>query len=420
MKRCFVLFLCLVMLLSFGACSSPQPPVETTEETKQVDNFPYPTIHDKLTWEKINAQPSKRPDMTIQEMREACVQFMRFSKTVLWTPNAYMSFIRNSKGVQDELQKGIVYAGLPYVGLGCGNVYRMMDYIDEETGVMDMEYPSAYPKLFGNQCSNTAYWAWSRIISSVEHAYTSEITHRNGYLRIGPYTYDDSQFKYSPQYTTTMICGDNGLSTMCESYAQLHLADGLVQYLGEAGHVIMVSSEPHIEYAGGRIDPANSYITILEQSQAWTEYTGEMGDTAQVKVSIDKKVSFSKLFDDSYIPFTFAEFLGTKGIAETQCSINLSGERVEPAQLFSARVQSNFGISDIYVSLKNADGKEVYKLAVRATSAGVKELRVQQNASNAFTWGDYETLSGEYAVEVSAQLSTGERPVLYSGKTTLS
>jgi hypothetical protein len=217
-----------------------------------------------------------------------------------------------------------------------------------------------------------------------------------------------------------MICGDNGLSTMCESYAQLHLADGLVQYLGEAGHVIMVSSEPHIEYAGGRIDPANSYITILEQSQAWTEYTGEMGDTAQVKVSIDKKVSFSKLFDDSYIPFTFAEFLGTKGIAETQCSINLSGERVEPAQLFSARVQSNFGISDIYVSLKNADDKEVYKLAVRATSAGVKELRVQQNASNAFTWGDYETLSGEYAVEVSAQLSTGERPVLYSGKTTLS
>jgi len=89
---------------------------------------------------------------------------------------------------------------------------------------------------------------------------------------------------------------------------------------------------------------------------------------------------------------------------------------VDATKLFNAKVTSNFGISDIYVTLKNADGKVVYRLVTRATNAGEKQVSITRNGTNAFATGDFDKLSGEYAVEVTAQLSTGERPVLYAGK----
>ena len=412
MKKILVLLLATVLLLC--GCGAEPAPVETTVATEPADTFPYPEIRQKLTWDAINALPTKRADMTIQEMREACVAFMRFSKTVMWTPNANMEFTRNAKGDIDSMTQGVVYAGLPYVGLGTGNVYRMMDYLNPETGVMDMEMPMQNPQLFGNQCSCTTFWGWGRVINSMGEAYTANMTLLNGYLRVGPYTYPDSTIRFSEQYTTEMVCKENGLDVMCQSYAQLHLADGLVYYT-TAGHAIMVSSEPHVEYIGDKINPSASYLTILEQSQRWEEYTNEAGDTGKIKNSVDKKVTFLELYEDAYIPFTYAEFLGTKGIDETQCSINLSGDTVDGDKLLHAKVTANFGISDVYVSLQDDSGKEVYRLAVRAGSPNCRTVTMNPNGTNAFTWGDTEQLSGSYRATVTVQLSTGERPTLFEG-----
>lgn len=420
MKRLLMILLCVAILLCFAACRAPEASstIPTTEETIPMDTYPYPEIRDKLTWDKINAFPIKREDMTVEEMRQLCVDFMRFSKTVLWTPNATVQYIRNAKGTEDEMIKGQVYAGLPYIGLGTGNVYRMMDHLNEETGVMDMQVLATYPKLFGNQCSCTTYWAWGRVINSMGNAYTANMTGMNGYLRVGPYTYPDSTPKFSEQYTTKMVCEANGLDVMSQSYAQLHLADGMVNYT-TAGHTIMVSSEPHVEYVDGKINPATSYLTILEQSQRWEDYTNEAGDKALVKNSIDKKMTFLELYNAAYLPFTYAEFLGKKGIDKTECTVNLSGDSVEAIKLFNAKVTANFGISDVYVSLKNESGKEVYRLAVRATNPNQRTVNITQAAAASFAWGDYDKLKGEYTAQVTAQLSTGERPTLYTGKVTI-
>lgn len=436
MKKVIALLLALAAILSLAACGksetpaptgagntaqAPAVPEDTTPITAwEVDNFPYPTFNQKLTWDAINAQPAKREDMTIQEMREACVSFMNFSKTAMYIPNDYLSFEKNNSGATDEMPKGMLYAGLPYIGGGgCGNVYRLMDYIDVDTGVLNMEYIKLRPNLFGNHCSSCTYWAWGRVISSVEHAFTADITHNNGYLRIGPYTYNDD-LAFSSTYTSDMVVADNGMQTMYKSYAELHLADGLVNYHSGGGHVIMATSEPTIVYlSNGDIDPVNSYITISDQGQSWVEYTNEAGDAAQMKANVNKKMTFLDLYQGAYLPFTFAEFLGTKPMDKTEVSINLEGDTVDQIKLFSAKVTCNFGISDIYMSLYDASGREVYRLVTRAVNAGEKQLQFAKNATNSFAWGDLNTLSGEYTVKISAQLSTGERPELYSGKVTI-
>ena len=88
MKRFFALLICLAALLSLAACAAP--PQETTapatqpsetQPTEPVDDYEYPEIKEKLTWEKINSFPVKTSDMTVEEMRELCVDFFQFSKS---------------------------------------------------------------------------------------------------------------------------------------------------------------------------------------------------------------------------------------------------------------------------------------------------------------------------------------------------
>ena len=379
-----------------------------------------PEIKNKLTWERINAMPKKRADMTIPEMREICVAFMRFSKTALWTPNAEVKFIKNASGTEDVMTPGNIYAGVPYISCATGSVYRMMDWIDEDTGLLDLATAMGNPILFGNQCSGCTYWGgWGRVTNSTTQVWTGAMTQANGFYRVGPYTYPDDLPNYSKEYSTNRICEENGLDVMCASYARMQPADGFVNFFG-GGHVLMASSEPHVEYADGKIDPEGSYIHICEQGQKWHELQNEQGDTYQMKNSVDRKMTFQQLFNNSYIPFTYAEFLGLKGIDETKYGIDLTGDSITADQLFGATVTANYGISDIYLRFKDAAGAEACRLVVRADVSGVRQLPITQNSDTCFALkGKLEELRGAYALEILAQLSTGERPVVYSGTITI-
>ena len=379
----------------------------------------FPEIKNKLTWERIQAMPKKHADMTIQEMREICVAFMRFSKTALWTPTTEITFIKNAGGTEDVMSPGNIYAGVPYISSATGSVYRMMDWMNEETGVLDLDAAMRNPILFGNQCSGCTYWGgWGRVTNSTTRVWTGAMTQANGFYRVGPYTYPDDLPNYSTDYSTNRICEENGLDVLCQSYAQMHLADGFVNFRG-GGHVLMASSEPHVEYVDGKIDPEASYILICEQGQKWHELQNEAGDTYQMKNSVDRQMTFQQLFKNNYIPFTYAEFLGLKGVDETVCTIDLSGDSITTDQLFGATVTANYGISDIYVSLQ-AEGQEVCRLVTRADVSGVRELTITRDEKTAATLkGDFEALRGSYTVAISAQLSTGERPVVYTGAITI-
>ena len=418
MKRLIALLLCAVTLLSLAACDGEEKDPNELIGGVIVDDYNYITLTDKLTQAQIDAFPIKRSDMTVAEMRQLCVDFFRFSKGALWMPMDTVGIPSNYAGTTlDQMTKGTPYGGLPYVANGgCSSVYRMMDYYNEEKGVLDIKRASAKSAgLFGNHCSGAAYWGWARVINSANYEFCAEMTHSRGFLRVGPYTYSDRISKFSTNFQTTTICADNGANVMFQSYAQLQLGDGLVYYT-TGGHVIMVSSEPHVEYLeDGSIDPNKSYMTILEQGQFWKPYTSKNGDSFQAKESIDKKVSFLYLFDHNYIPFTFAEFLGTDPVEETQCTSSLSGESVTLSQIFSSTIQSNYAISDVYVLISNDKGV-VKKVMVKAPAVHTMELSLRSQGSNVDTWGEPNLSKGEFTVEIQVQLGTGERPTVYSGK----
>lgn len=365
-----------------------------------------------LTWDNINSFPIKSADMTTMELRMLCVEFLQFAKTALWIPDEDFSYIRNKNGSKDKMFGGEIYGGLPYIGMATGNIYRLMDYMDEERGVVDMSEASKHPKLFGNQCSVGAYWGWARVINSAAYDWTHHMVASRGFLPVGPMTYNLEITSFSEQ-NTVQICEKNGEQTMYKSYANMLPADGLISSHPAGGHVVMCSVAPHVEYyPDGTIDGKNSYLYITDQHQKWVEKENSAGVVYQHKNYINRKFTFEKLYKGYNIPFTFAEFHGTDPIEETECKFDFTEKNITVEQLKNTPVTANYGISDIYVYVKDADGKILFYKAARTTHAGETKMDFSKTVYGA-TFDKYA--DGKHTVEIVCQLGTGERPTLYTG-----
>ena len=409
-------------------------------------------IQENLTWEGINSYSFKEKDMTVEEMRDLCVDFFVYSKSVLWTPNVSLDFIKNSNGAEDSMSQGTVYGGLPYISLGTGNVYRMMDYIDETTGLMDMK--KALPALgtkdrlevsdmryFGNQCANAAFLGWGRVINSVYYNRTYHMVPANGYIFLGDVEFDRTITRWTTTYTTSAVCQDNGEQVLYAAYAQVKKADGLVYYTS-AGHTIMAMEDAHVVYnSDGTINGTESYLIYAEQGQSWKDATNASGEAFQRKNGVGTKKTFKQIFDISYIPFTYQEFLGADLVEETEVSLvngstTLVGGTISETNrsfvatksgpdtlswdtLFASKITSNYAIADVYIVVTGAGGNEIYKHAVRATVTGDQELELVEEGSNVSTWNTRNLVPGRtYNVSIEVQLFTGERPVIWKGKLT--
>ena len=314
---------------------------------------------------------------------------------------------------------GDIYGGLPYIGYATGSIYRLMDYIDEQTGVVNMEKAGAVPEAFGNQCANGAYVGFARVINSPKYSITEDMALCNGFLRVGPYMYDDKLVGYSDFYGTDEICGENGRETMYESYAQLKAGDGIVYYT-TAGHVVMVATDAHVERLdNGQIIPNQSYITVLDQTATWTTGTNEAGDKFTYEANVDTKWTFDYLFNGSYLPFTFKEWTGEDPIEETEVAFSHQGDSITLDQLYTAKVTSNYYIFDLYAQVFDSQGNEIYKLASRPIrKCSVKEFRFYRAGAGVDSWGSLDNLNNkeEYTVKIYVQLGTGERPTIWEGK----
>ncbi|MBO5868213.1 MAG: hypothetical protein J6Q54_04830, partial [Oscillospiraceae bacterium] len=357
MKKLLSILLAMLVLLSLAACGGE---AEQTGPTTSVSAYKsgdgYTEIADMLSWEDLNAFPVKSADMTIDELRQLCVDFFRYTKTACWIPDDNFTYWHNSENTNALNQTaGVVYGGLPYIYVASGSIYRILDFMDPETGVVDIKGLTVNPHLYGNQCSIGAYWGWARVINSADYAWTQDIVVSKGFPRVGEYTYADYLTGWSDGYGTRHMLPENGTEVMYMSYAELKHGDGIVYYT-TAGHVVMIASDAHVEYldeAKTQIDPVNSYVTVIDQTPTWKIGTNEAGDTYEYQANVDEKWNFEKLYKGNYAPFTYNEFLGTDPIEETEVtsSIDAGAESITLTELFKTKVKANYGISDIYAQV---------------------------------------------------------------------
>lgn len=429
MKKCISFLLATVLLiLPASGCSSslekfpaenPTKEAAEAEETKKNESeskndVAYPAVCDKLSSEKINAFPLATNDMTLEEKRQLCVDFFRFSQSFAWTPDEDHDFhyTLSGKTTNKTVKQGTVYGGLPYMR-GTGNVYRIMEFYDPETGVVNIKNAAANQLYFGNQCSIGASWGWARVVNSANYEWTSGMVASRGFIPVGEYTYDFSIPRFgNNQIISTEVCEKNGEQVMFRSYAKLLPADGLVNYT-TAGHVIMCSSVPTvIKNADGTINGEKSFITVIDQDTGWTEKQQTDGSPFLVQGSIDDKITFAKLYKGSYVPFTFAELIGTDPVEEVSCEINIEGDGVWRNDLAKTTVSSNYYISDVHLYVFDESGTQVYHKASRVSSAGRTERTLGAEIGVAAL---KKFADGKHRVKITCQLGYGTCPTVWEG-----
>lgn len=429
-----ILLVAVICLTLFACKKEPETgdkPVTNVSQYKSTGT--YPELKNKVSWEGINSFKSTNDiaklyttdsAAAIAEARQVCVDFFRYTKTATWIPSEDYDIWGDAvihtdgKPPLREMYGGQIYGGLPYISWATGSVYRLMDYIDEETGVVDMKNAGDKPILFGNQCANGAYVGWARTINSAAYGTTLDALKHNGYIPLGNYTYMEQLQEWSEGYNTTKVVEENGLDTMLESYALLKAGDGIVQWT-TAGHIVMIATDAVVvRNADGTINPTESYVTIIDQAKTFVSGKHEGGDEYLYPQNVDVKWNFLKLYNSVYLPFTFAEWTGEDPIEETKTTFSHQGETITLDQLFNSKVTTNYYLFDIYAQIFSSNGSEVCKIAVRSEAANTRELAFKKGVFAEEVWGSYEGLDANetYTVKVYAQIGTGERPVLWEGK----
>lgn len=505
--RILALILALIFLmLPLSACGKDSSPEKTsqakTEEEKTEEQETEEYLANRLRRADVEAFPVVTEDMPIEERRQLAIDLFEMQLTFHWKSNMEVKDYHMTYGKKRKTISPLyIYGGVPYQSKGTGNLYRWLEYYDEETGVMDLERAFAenggygedvgamidqeyrggylYKKYrcmmtFFNQCSWGSFWGWGRTVNSANFNGTAYMTATNGFIPVG-YTYPNMdkidcfgiETANNPtKYDTVNVIQDwnaaNGEDGMYKCYAQLRPADLLVS----SGHTMMVREVQLKTLPDGSIDYANSIVVCLEQPEAFRAEQVLHGTYLYYQGEWEIPYTFSKLQQQTYIPYTFAEFLdpnneGDKKLLDvyetyaTNAMANryklfpftsdeiraMSGPAVEEAKIFTNLPEdckeltfaqldemilcSNYTVSDVFVTVKDKDGKELKKNVYRAMNASQREMKMKDNNS---TWtkdanGNYLTMTegmqelatGENTVEITVQLSNGQKPVVFSG-----
>lgn len=377
-------------------------------------------ITDKSVIQKLRAIPKADKTMTTDELRKICYDYMGLQISFMYTPNVDFSYIVTSQKLPVIKEAGQLYAGFPYVCVGSGNLYRLAEYYNEETGVVDVSYALEDPRLFGNACTGAAASAWSRVISSSKLGYTFELNKMNNCIPVGPYTYPEDIKEFgNNQYnnmTCLHICENNGEQVMYQSYAQAHLADGMVN----RGHVRMFASEPKVVYKEGTDEIDGEKSTVLYRDQGcyttgeWHKKLDAEGNEFVTQGGLDVEVTFKQLYDKHYIPFTFKEFLGTEPVRKAKVITDLPARQTSVEDICCATFRANYNISDIFFLVKDKDGNEVHRSVYRHYHFTERELNMKEVAG-AEALEKLEVKDG-YTIEISCQLYNGDLLTAYTGK----
>lgn len=366
---------------------------------------------------------------------------------------------------------------------GYGENGVLFDVEQDADGKITHKKYRSFQALF-NQCSVGAYCGWGRVINSASFGFTNAMTVYNGFIPVGCYsygyehegkTYDMTQIDHFGEKTVNnplgydvddimnQILREQGINGMNNCYIQMKPGDCLVN----KGHVIMVKSVEPAYWADGSVNPQESRVIVLEQWEAWGQQTKKNGISYKVQGGINNGYTFAELQESFYIPFTFAELLDPadeqdkkhldyydtfkdKLVSVESCYTAIpykaedSGTGVEKAVVYSTldktegsisfmefkgmSVGANYGVSDVFVTVTDKDGKVLLKNIHRTDLPRIREVSMLANKS---TWeegtggklldlsdGVKELANGENTIEISVQLINGEKLTAFKGTLT--
>ena len=392
MKKIICVFLLLAILLSVTGCGSYQVSAPMTYPDYTFDSEP-----------------------TAMELRLTAVRAMQDLLSVPWCTEKVITYKKNGpvSGKQFLHEPGYTYAGILYSSASSG-LFQFLEYYNYETGALEYEGDADALKLdLGASCADALLWGWSTVCNSVSGGlYPVLMVPANGYYPVGEYTIRETISSYNELPSNTII-ENTPTDVMLASYAAALPADALIST--PKNHAMMVIDEPVVTYkSDGTIDPENSYLLIQDQrgGQNSTSFyeVQEGNETLYFSGRTSAKVTFQKLYEDSYIPLTCAEFTGDKPYEKATVSVSNNATDIDA--LLKVTVEANYPLAVINLNVTDSKGEKslVGRVLFSGSSTEGVPRRCQLNTVEElkdFAGSEYNVAGNTLSVEVV--VSTGER-----------
>ena len=426
MKKAISLVLSAILALgTFAGCNNAapvetDPPIET-EPKKDYSQFAGIVADPKTWYDELMALPIANENMTEEELRQLCVDAFRVNMTFPWTPTKTVnySYTLLEKTRNYTLPMGIAYSGLCYAsGPERGNVWKILNYYDKETGALDIEAMGEdFLFVMSSACSRGCQWGWNRVCNSSGLTWmTSYEQGQSNIVLVGPYTYQPLKYSFNHGDGTVQIIAENGSATMFESYANMKMADGV--YTSSGYHVMMCAQNPVVErWPDGTIDPGRSYVIVLEQDAVGSStdsknYQQSNGVTMRPLGGIDNKYTFQQLMDKGYVPFTIKELIGEDPIEPGKAWIGTefvqieNGKDLTVTDIFNKNLFGNYALCTAEVQVKNAEGT-VLKSQILPIETQASDYNTPiRHLVNAEDYAPFD--NGTNTIHIYVRLSNGE------------
>lgn len=317
-----------------------------------------------------------------------------------WTPKE--SFDIKWKGesrfkVDLHFEKGETYHGITYSNTkGCFDIFE--DCCENGEFVNNSEY---YEEIIGNHCSSSMAMAYQQLIDfpfqgtfkpSPRRAFASKLV---GNLRIPT--------QFGTKWDALDVLTENSKKDVMEAYAQVDAGDMIFFCTKrKSGHIRMVYSKSDVvRDEHGEIDPSNSFVHCIEQTNSW-----DKTDAANGKKTtwwIDHKYSFARLYEKEFMPVTLQIFSSEQPLRDAFVVYDGNNDAQSIKNGLNGTVSSNFPLNYARVNVRNADGQIVrraikYDLA-EAYTIDLAELNDQLDINS--------LPSGKYDVSIRAAIARG-------------
>ncbi len=376
----------LVLLLFFCSCGreASLPETETVsgdEETaSQAETLPVYSVG--------RGAKTVSPPL---DLRQAAVDAMYEMAGVVWSPASDMDLsVKNSYDL--IYKKGTTYSGLPYNSWTVSNAEWFSSLVSG--GVYNG--PFGIREAPGVHCSSAVRSAWQDISNSISFTLTIDMLPDSGtgVLAVGEYA------RTGAGADTGKIMAQNTAETIYSAYALAKKGDAVLSVWTKTGHVRMLSADPAtVRSASGRIDPARSIMTLVEQTNSFSG-----SSPVETTWRVDKQYAFKDLYKGNYIPVTVPELASGKA---GDAVISLTGEAtpssIGGATMLKGMIKANYRLKWVEATVKNEEGKTLLGGKVFPENATDYIL-----SDAGFDFRVTDLPAGRYVYTVSAKVGFGE------------
>ncbi len=352
----------------------------------------------KITEAMLQADKEK----AMQARRDLAEKTFRTMLTIPWTPQDTFSYTVDSATY--EMVKDTVYYGLPYAhGAQSLVAHMLFQTAVKENGVSVMNFSepfiggSSTTSRLGCNREDALIQAWHTVSDSSFAGTPNDMIPSNGYLFVGDLKIPRATVAVAPpdpndpalqfgggssaqtQYgdggasvladgslagDTPKICKETGEQGMYKAYAQLQKADGLVKN-GSGTDAMMVVSVSVVKNPDGTIDGEKSEITYLKQHHVFDK-------DKKTFAKVDEKITFKKLFSDTFIPITVKELIDGSPVSEVTLVRDSLGNRQKQVNLYAGVLTCNRRIAYMTHIVVDSNGTTVSKGIHLATQSDLR------------------------------------------------